>query len=670
MATAANKLKCGGMKGKAKGKAKGGLVEDSVKGSAVIKNSGPFLKGYPIGTALSEIYNFPKDSSEQEKLMATQSTKDALNRTRWANFEGKLTNYPQGHTVPSFRYTPAMLKELKKRGMDRNYIESWQPGNYTEEKSYQYGGEVYNPGTYDKMPGTAAEASQVLGLGTEISGSTSGDGMSSVIGEGIGMVTELGVTAFDESKKKLALNFDARENPLGDIEKSNKLDTGKAMLKGAAKGAAIGATLGPVTAAIGAAAGTLISGLGRLIGKKNRDAEATEAVKDWSAVWTSKAASHAQSSGYKDGGEIKGPGGPESDSIKMKTEDGSFIVPAENKELGMSIGKTYLGWNDDSVASRNNGGSGIKVSDGELLYTPEEVGILRYHGINLDELAPNAKTKNKSTMAPDKKSFAKGGWKYDSKKELVVDEVNSIAYDKDGNEYTKDTSGELSLSSNTTAVGKSIWSRYGKDGVPELEKPIDQADPDKEAGEFNRKWFDYVPELAGTIQTLGGVAGLMEAGKKPDRMVSATLQKLSSETRRLSSYGYEPSVLNALDTQIEKTRRDVSKSITSRGGSPQQVMAQLQSVLSTTIDKKAGVVFANAKEKARKWSDVLRVDSAVAGQEFDINKLKVEDWYKTQDVFAEMLSAGISNIVGARQLKNEQDLMRKIGTANPTFTRT
>ncbi len=598
-----------------------------------------------------------------------------MNRARWANFEGKITNYPKGQAVPSFRYTSAMNAELKKRGMDRNYIESWQPSNYSEENaiSFQYGGEVIS-GTYDKMPGTAAEASKILGLNAP-AGATGGFNLTAGLGFGAEAVTDLGMGVLDESKKKLALNFDARENPLGDIEKSNRLDTGKAMLKGAGKGAAAGAAFGPVGVAIGAVAGTLVSGLGRLFGKKNREEEATEAVKDWSAGWTSRAASHVQSSGYKDGGEIKGPGSSKSDSIKLKTKDGSFIVPAENNEIGMNIGKTYLGWNDNTVADRNNEGSGIKVSDGEILYTPEEVGILKYHGINLDELAPNAETKNRPDMGKEKatktgvKSFATGGWKYDSKKGLVIDESNGIAYDKEGNEYTKDTFGELSLSSNSTATGKSIWSKYGEGGVPEIDKSIDQADPNAEAGEFNRKWFDYVPELAGTIQSLGGAAGLMAAGKKPDRAISATLQKLSTETRRLASYGYEPGVLSALDTQIEKTRRDVSKSITGRGGSPQQVMAQLQQVLSTTIDKKAGVMMANAREKARKWSDVIRVESAIGGQEFDINKLSVEDWYKTQDVFAEMLSAGISNIVGARQLKNEQDLMREIGPSNPDFTK-
>ena len=44
------------------------------------------------------------------------------------------------------------------------------------------------------------------------------------------------------------------------------------------------------------------------------------------------------------------------------------------------------------------------------------------------------------------------------------------------------------------------------------------------------------------------------------------------------------------------------------------------------------------------------------------------DWYKNQEVFSELLSAGIGNIIGARQLKSEQDAIRKIGTNSPTFS--
>ena len=49
--------------------------------------------------------------------------------------------------------------------------------------------------------------------------------------------------------------------------------------------------------------------------------------------------------------------------------------------------------------------------------------------------------------------------------------------------------------------------------------------------------------------------------------------------------------------------------------------------------------------------------------------MKVEDWYRNQDVMANLAIAGISNIVGARQLKAEQDALKKIGDTGITFKR-
>lgn len=574
---------------------------------------------------------------------------------RWHRYHGLggQDDNPKAGTVEqvydiAWGKDPSNRARVSKDIFDKSLAEYKAAGH---TPGYQEGGEI-GPENYDYDSLTG---------GTPGGASPLGSGLSS----GIGMVGEIGSDLFAKSKARDIANYDPRDDPSALLGRSNAKDTGGALLKGAAKGAAAGVVGGPIGVAIGAAAGLLVSGLGRLIGKKGRDEETERATSQWSQGRTGLASSFARSSGYKDGGEIKGKGTAKSDSIKMTAEDGSFIVPAENKEAGMDLGKTYLGWDDKTVADRSNGGDGIKVSDGEVFFTPDEVGTLKYYGINLDDLAPNAEPQNQTEV----QQFQQGGWKFDSDKGWVVDEANDIAYDQAGNEYKKDTSGNMTLHSSNTAIGKSIWNEHS-DGTPqsELDKPINEADPKTEAEEFSRKWYDYVPELAGTIQSIGGAAGLIEAGKAPDLTVSHTLKRLSAETRRLAQFGYEPQVLNALDNQIEKARRDVSKGITDRGGSPGQVMANLQKVLGTTIDKKAAVLFENAKEKTRKWADVIKVDTQVAGQEFDIQKLNLDQWYKTQDVYANMLAAGISNIVGARQLKTEQDAVREIGTNKPTYS--
>lgn len=495
----------------------------------------------------------------------------------------------------------------------------------------------------------------------------------------------------EEKKNNLVSDIDPRENPAAVMQKANNLSTGSALLKGAGKGASIGTMIAPgIGTAIGAGIGALTSGIGRLVGAKDRREDLRDATESWSNNFSSKTAGALRTHGYKKGGEIEGPGTGKSDSIKMKADDGSFIVPAENAEYAKELGQTFLGWDQEEKSDKGKGKVDIKVSDGEIMFTPQESAILRYHGIDLDKLAPKAKKSNEmkkfvtggetkedpeedyrirqgnplitdinqiSTGLPiqteakseQKKDDSFSDWKYDPQSKLVMSKAGSVAYDKKGNEYkvNPDTN-QFEETGTKSPYGSSIYGEYGE----------------------NESVLDLMPELLGAIQAAGGATGLIAAGRSPDMRVSETLKQLSSETRRLAEFGYEPAVINSLNQQIDKTRSDMSRLVNEgNSASGLERMSQLNNILSTTIDKKAGLAFADAAEKSRKYADVLRVDAMKAGQEFDINRMKVEDWYKNQEVFAELAMAGISNIVGARQLKAEQDVIKKVGSTTPTWNK-
>lgn len=598
---------------------------------------------------------------------------------------------------------------------------------------------------------------------------------------------------FDARSEKLASEYDMRDDPRATMKKQAGMKVAGNLAKGTATGAAIGSVIPGIGTAIGAGIGFIGSGLQSIFGKGKRERERKEAHDEWAGYWGDQYKANMQSVRYKKGGKIKGKGTAKSDSIDMKAPDGSFIVPAENTNQAMDLGKTFLGWDEATTVKRTLGGTDIKVSDGEVFFTPEEVGVLRYHNVDLNELAPNAKPENKMakggfSLSPEKagkmadegiahgkpitkkqekffravehgfvpdrlstgglsrkkdyvsskkpypsvaskdfagkkrsypiptradaidalrlaglhgrsdirakvykkypglkkkaeggevNSFADGGWKYDIDKDLVISNDGTMAYDNKGIEYRIDQEGRYNYFGPKTAYGKSLYKEFNENEPPlKLEKWMTDTDAFKESDNtkkgdkdaFKRKWYDFAPEIIGSLQTAGGAYGLMQAGKKPDLTVSRSLKQLSSEVRRLAQFGYEPAVLNALDNQIEKARRDTNRAITAGGGSPMEVMAKLQNTLSTTIDKKAGILFADAAEKARKFSDVIKVDMVKAGQEFDIQKINLDDWYKNQEVWSEVLAAGVSNIIGARQLKDEQDTQRAIGRAYPTYT--
>ena len=397
-----------------------------------------------------------------------------------------------------------------------------------------------------------------------------------------------------------------RMSPAAQMKKNANLAGAQNAVSNVGKGVAAGAALGPVGMLVGGGVGLLTSGISAIINKSKNEAEMKDAISEWSSGHASNYASNLSRTGFKDGGKIKGKGSAKSDDIPMDVPDGSFIVPAENAALAMELGRSYLGWDSDEKAMKNGGSVKIKASNGEVMFSPAEVGVLKYYGVDLDSMAPNA---------DGSKKMAAGGFA----EEEPAEEVETEKKEKK----------------------KPDWDTFMKNA----------------------------PEFLGALQMAGGTAGLIAAGKKPDRTISHTLRALSSETRRLSEYGYEPKVINALNTSIERARTDYNRMVVGRGGSAMEIQKQLEQGLISTIGEKAKLSYADAAEKARKYTQYMQVQSQIAGQEFDINRLNIEDWYKNQEAYAEMLGAGISNIIGGRQLKSQQDAMKDIakeGTVNIT----
>lgn len=96
----------------------------------------------------------------------------------------------------------------------------------------------------------------------------------------------------------------------------------------------------------------------------------------------------------KSGGKVTGPGTEKSDSIDTSLDPGTFIVPAENSSIAMKLGQKYLGWDKQSKAQKG-GSVPVKLSNNEVMFTPEEKAILESKGISLASLAPNAEGSNK-----------------------------------------------------------------------------------------------------------------------------------------------------------------------------------------------------------------------------------------------------------------------------------
>lgn len=117
--------------------------------------------------------------------------------------------------------------------------------------------------------------------------------------------------------------------------------------------------------------------------------------------------------GLANGGKVEGAGTAKSDSITAKVKEGSFVVPAENADKAEAIRKAVLKKAPNIKANlKQGGGVDVKLSNGEHLFTPDEIKELKAAGIDVDALAPHAKSAT---------HFADGGLTPDKARQILHD---------------------------------------------------------------------------------------------------------------------------------------------------------------------------------------------------------------------------------------------------------
>ena len=672
----------------------------SVGSQTGIKN-GKFKEDYAIGTPLKNIYSLDTSMSEQAQLMAMQPLKDRMNQIRDANFKGYWTDYPKGTPVPSLQYTPAVLADMKKRGLTKEYIESWQPANYrkggpVEEdpklpKGYKgittegtpYGTvdfpfrkllikdprvsglapvgkeahaankielantiEKKDPekasrlrkeaeGIYDQLstrPKIGDKYVDVDAISYQDGGSVSVDelttpergiGIEGLAGMGADAISDMLMSIVGQRNKTLSEEIaEYRTNPADAMKKQAKGSIAADIATSTVKGATAGAVGGPLTAAIGAATGLVTSGAKALFGKKGREEDRAEASGDWSSFWGGRSVNALNEAGYAEGGKIKGKGTGKSDSIRMKAPEDAFIVPEENSAAAMQYGKDYLGWKDKEVSGRNYGNIDINVSNGEVFYTPEEYDLLSYYGVDVDSLAPNAEENKTGFCRGGKTRFQTGG---------PVEENDPNFVGPPGFDYDS----------------------------------LKVKDPEEKESALE-KIMKSVGTVAGAAQVAGGTAGLVKAGQRPDVNVSNTLKSLSRTAREAAGYGLPPAAKNELKKQSARKMRQAFNAIAGQGGSAQDIYKKQIGALATGLAETGKTELYDYEAREKKIDRSVGIDLKLVGQEFDVNKIGLASWEKDQDLWANLLSVGIENIIGANQYNKELEVIKEIQASRKT----
>lgn len=374
-----------------------------------------------------------------------------LPTTEFPDLEKRLAT---GKWYPDF-YNPKTYKKTPEGGfMNVNYPDSkWGEENFGEpfiqynneggssnntalepavqvapgHKSLQMGPNVtYNPNTAGYQDSRTQEkvepvVNQRLKKGGIIGKYLDGGNITSVTGQ----ATDLFDTAATAGSTLIAGSNNLDEEGHIDVNKAKWAGALGTAGKGAKMGAAAGSIFGPLGGAIGAGVGALGGGaIGLIKGKKDAEAanaevdrlkaadEAEELAAKGRASVSSALAQRATENLNK-GGKITGKGSSKSDSIPAKVD--GFVVPAENAQVAETIRKFVLRDKPNKKADLNqSGGHKVKVSNGEHLFTDVEVSEITAKGIDLDSLAPEAKTKLRDEM--NTPGYQDGGKTVKSKK--------------------------------------------------------------------------------------------------------------------------------------------------------------------------------------------------------------------------------------------------------------
>jgi hypothetical protein len=183
------------------------------------------------------------------------------------------------------------------------------------------------------------------------------------------------------------------------------------------------------------------------------------------------------------GGSVQGAGTGTSDDVQAKLTPGDFVVPAKNAAIAQQLRSVYFGKGDTITQGDKKGSAPVALSNGEHVFTKNEVAVLQKNGVNLDRLAPNAEKtgygyyKGGKIGGKEVQYLSEGGGvreKWSSKIEKLYKNVNVRAYLNaimHGETDPNDAAGGKNPKSSATGyfqflegTNKSIKDKYGYEG--------------------------------------------------------------------------------------------------------------------------------------------------------------------------------------------------------------
>jgi len=346
--------------------------------------------------------------------------------------------------------------------------------------------------------------------------------------------------------------------------------------------------------------------------------------------------------GLKDGGKIKGKGTAKSDSIKTKMPAGSFVVPEANADIAMEIGTSVLGWTKDEKMTKRKDGKTVDVSNGEVMFTPTEVKALTSIGINLNELAPNAEPGNK---------LADGGGVFDdinkasdrrTKRGIhgAFDAINleSDERTKEGLKGPLDDHVANALTGIDAQVQNETFAKVDKVKVP---------------GEDGLDLNSIIGASGAALGAGQIIAGAVELGNTPEAImptVSDDLNKLVAETTAEAQYGLEPSEVAKAKRSIQRNTNQALEKVKSEfAGGPGSTYNRISDILNKGNEAISNFTVIDDQVMREKRKEARGYKFARGQRKDYIGEFAFKDSRDNQGLLADVVDAGVSNVIGAAQ---------------------
>ncbi|MCC7514542.1 MAG: hypothetical protein IT212_07600 [Bacteroidia bacterium] len=343
---------------------------------------------------------------------------------------------------------------------------------------------------------------------------------------------------------------------------------------------------------------------------------------------------------HNEGGEVKGVGTTKSDSIKAKVKPGSFVVPAENAHVAEMLRKVYLGKDTKTADVKQADGKRVNLSNKEHIFTPEEKNYLEGLGMNMSSLAPNAVDENNQAEGTPDDSF--DFWKetekeYDAKKLVGPTEEASKLLPK-----------------TTTTTGGTNKRSFE---LPKANRSYD------------------LPTFLGLGQAVLGATQLLKQGARPvdqlDPEYAAAIagsQARAGRAQKEAAFGLTPEERRLAESGIESNRQvDVANIVNQSGGSGGTALANIRQ---GSVGANDAITNLNVKDNLLRQQKQAYADqqanyvNSLIGRQAEMKRKLFEDkmgaFQQNQNAGAELVNAGLSNILAGDRLKNEKAFNEKL----------